>query len=463
MKSFPLNRTDVKEFLLWALPSLILLVVLDVFLLRDHSYLWIIFTFLAAGTLVILFDFDLSFSVLVFVALMPLIYVLRVHPAVIFSCVVLISALINFKGDLIGEVKNSLWFPLFLYLFSTLPSFVNTHDVVLSLRDYSNLISLFIVFFVALLGFSDSRKMERVFYFFVGAVFLHSLYVIYLGITSGTRAFGILGVYYIDYAGLASLLTFILMIYSRGIKRLLFSVSFVLITLGLIITQTRNAWISTAFAIVTLMIFLYRNGSRHFVKRKTITIISVVLIVLMGAAILGAGVNVGQRLDVANQTVTLTDDPESVGTNSFVSRVMIWHTAVFSFLEHPVIGIGAYSFKHTSQFFYVIPKGFYKLWVEGRTPHITYLQVLTETGILGLVFFLVFIGAVIKLLLMTIRMPMNEKDNVVRLMTAWSLIYIMFSMMMTESWLYGPYIVWFGIMLGFLVKINKKFNSPQQL
>jgi O-antigen ligase len=458
-KSFALYKDEVKEALFWMIPSIIILAVLDCFLISDHSYIWVILTVVFSATILSFFNFDLAFSCMIFLSLMPPVYVLRIHPAVIFSSVVLISALLNLKGDLQAEVKNPLWKPLFFYFLATMPSFINSRSFILSLRDYSNLISLFIIFFVTLLGFYDTGRMKKVFYFFITAVFLHSIYVIILGLLTGRRAFGILGVYFIDYAGLASLVSFILMIYSKGIKKILFVVSFIFVTLGLILTQTRNAWISTAFAIGTLIIFLIKNHAKLFIKRKYLIIISVTLIVLTMLAVLGTGLSVGQRLDVSKQTVTLTNDPESVGMNSFVSRLLIWHTAVYAFLEHPIIGIGAYSFKHTSQFFYVIPKGFYKLFVEGRTPHITYLQVLTETGILGFIFFMIFIGSIIKFLYKTLKLDLSFEDNIVKLMTIWSLIYIVFSMMMTESWIYGPYIVWLGMLLGFMVNIYKNYNT----
>ncbi|MDQ7815408.1 MAG: O-antigen ligase family protein [Melioribacteraceae bacterium] len=301
-----------------------------------------------------------------------------------------------------------------------------------------------------------------VYLFFILAVLTHSLYVIYDGFTSGRRTFGILGVYYIDYAGLGSLLSFILLLYSKGLKKISYSILFFIISLGLIITQTRNAWLSTAFAIFTLIIYLFINSKKVFIKRYILGLLALLVVGLLIINLTSSGVDVSQRIDVESQSVTLTEDPESIGTNSFVSRIMIWHTAIVAFGEHPFIGIGAYAFKHTSQFYYKIPKGFHKLWVEGRTPHITFLQVLTETGIVGFVAFLFFIFVLIKLLLKTVKLPKTREEYIITIMTVWSLVYILFSMMMTESWLYGPYIIWFGILLGLLVNLFKLLSPPSQ-
>jgi O-antigen ligase len=193
-------------------------------------------------------------------------------------------------------------------------------------------------------------------------------------------------------------------------------------------------------------------------KRSAIVYLTLVFIVLLIVFSISTKVDVGERLDVNKNTVSLTDDPESVGLNSFVSRAMIWHTAIYAFLEHPIIGIGPYAFKHTSQLYYIIPKGFYELYVEGRTPHITYLQVLTETGIIGFLAFLFFIITVIKLIVQSLKLLVERDDFIISLMIIWSLVYIIFSMMMTESWLYGPYIVWFGVLLGFLINNKKRLE-----
>ena len=411
--------------------------------------------------LIFLFSSNTTYYFFLTLIFLPYIYILRIHPAVVFSGFLLFSTIFNIKVNIWNKSKNHLWFPLFVYFISTLPSFVNTSEPLLSLRDFSNLISLFIVFFVTIHLIESIKKMKGVFYFFIVAVLFHSLIVIYLGVTSNIRAFGLLGVYYIDFAGLGSVLTFILFIYIGGIKKIFAGLAFILITFGLILTQTRNAWISFGFALVTLMIFLIFKWNSFYVKRKLIGSTLFILILIIGILFIFAGSfnsKMESRIDLTNQSV-ITDDPESVATNSFVSRVLIWHTAVIAFLEHPIIGIGVYSFKHTSEIYYKIPKVFYKLYVEGRTPHITYLQVLTETGIVGLIAFIFFISRVVREIRNVLSLKKTKEETMISLMISWSLLYIVFSMFMTESWLYGQYIAWIGVLLGCLVNISRIPNT----
>ncbi len=381
------------------------------------------------------------------------------HESVMFTGVLLLSALINFKGDIKSELKNPLILSLFAYLLMTLPSLINTSAPLLSIMDYSNLIAMVIVFFVTILGFNDIKDIKKVFYFFIVAVLLHSFYVLYLGLTTGKRVFGILNVYYIDFAGLGGVVSLILLIYLKGLKRIFAGIAFIIITVGLILTQTRNAWLSFGFAIITLLIFLIVNAKKYQIKRIFAVTFWVVSVGTIGFTFFIAedvNSNVTQRLEISKQTTVLNvDDPTNIGGNSFVSRAFIWHTAVMAFLEHPVVGIGVYAFRYVSKMYYKIPKSFYLLYVEHNTPHVTYLQVLTETGIVGFIFFIIFIIAVIRLLFRTSKLPKNSDEATITLMINWSLIYIIFSMFMTESWLYGQYIMWFGVLLGFLVKNYK--------
>lgn len=424
----------------------------------------IVISLLAFFALVSL-NFKLTYYIFLVLIFVPYFY--YVHEAVIFSGVVFWSLLINFKGDIKTEVENPLTVPLFLYLAAMLPSLINTPKPLLSLRDMSNIYALVIIFYATMIGFRKRDSMMMIFYFFIIVVLLHSIYVIFEGLTFGRRAFGILGVYYIDFAGLGGIVSLILFIYSKGLKKMIAGTVFLIITLGLIITQTRNAWLSFGVALLSLFIFLIFNSKKYQLKRNYVVVLFSVVVLVLVAAYFKAGsfnAKIEERLNINEQTVTLNaNNPLSTGTNSFVSRAFIWDTAVLAFLEHPYLGIGAYSFRFVSDMYYKIPKSYYYVFVYQRTPHITYLQVLTETGILGFFFFMIFIVSIIRLVLRSLRLPKTKDDALLTLMVCWSFVYIIFSMLMTESWLYGQYVVWIGVLLGFLVNNSRLLSSKSEV
>jgi len=302
------------------------------------------------------------------------------------------------------------------------------------------------------------KKMMNVLYFFIFAALFHSFIVIYQGITTDERVFGLLGVYFVDFAGLGSLLTAILFFQTDGYKKLFWGIISLLIIFALILTQTRNAWLSFAVAFFTLIIYLSVNRKKYKMNIIYISLMFIVLIVgvsISFSTLSKTDTAVEKRLDVGSKTLQLSNNAPTGKINSFISRIMIWHTAYMAFLKHPITGIGLYSFRYTSDKYYKIPKTFYKEFVEGRTPHVTYIEVFAETGIIGFIGFSVFLFSLIRIIIYSLKYS-GDKENLKRtLLISWSFVYIIFSMAMTEAWLYGQYLMWFGVMIGLLSNNQK--------
>ncbi len=198
-------------------------------------------------------------------------------------------------------------------------------------------------------------------------------------------------------------------------------------------------------------------------NRKIILIAITVFIIISGSVFIIASKNlnidVGKRLEAKTQRVNVTDNPASIGDNSLLSRMFIWHTAINAFSREPIIGIGLYSFKYTSKEYYTIPKPFFKQFVEHRTPHVAYLEVLVESGIIGFIGFIIFLIAVLKRLFNSLVFVRSVKEILQTLLLLVSMVYISFSMFMTEAWLYGQYLVWFGIIVGLIMANTKMLIS----
>ncbi len=118
--------------------------------------------------------------------------------------------------------------------------------------------------------FSERKKIDQIFYLFIIAIVIHSVFVIIESLTTGKRAFGILGVFYVDLAGLGVLYSIIYFLYNYGSKRYMFGLSSAIILIGLILSQTRNAWLSTAVALFFLFIFLFIKAEKYKMDRKVI-------------------------------------------------------------------------------------------------------------------------------------------------------------------------------------------------
>lgn len=410
-----------------------------------------------------IYNIYFSYSVLLLLIFSP--HILSLHSSILFSLFLAISLVLTYTGHIDGRIKKEVLFAFLIYLLSTLPSLFVTSKLLSSLYESINLFAFVVIMITTMVIIDTPKKIVRILYAFIFAVLIHSFIVIYQGITTGERAFGLLGVFFVDLAGLGTLLSIILFFQTEGIKKLFFGITGLIILFALILSQTRNAWLSLAVSFVSLVIYLIINKKKYYINFISISLVLAILflgIAFSYSLASKSDVSVEKRLDIGSQTLQLSDSTPVGKVNSFISRVFIWHTAYLAFLKHPITGIGLYSFKYTSNEYYKIPKKFYKDFVEGRTPHVTYIEILAETGIIGFIGFSFFLFSLIRIIVTSLKFSGSKKDNRRTLLICWSFIYIFFSMFMTEAWLYGQYLVWFGILIGLLSnnqKLLKKGNK----
>lgn len=455
------NFSEEKYNFSFSVLFVISLIVLTAFSIQLFS-LKMVYVLLGLALAILLsFNFYLMFTTLLLIVFTP--FYFGIHISVIFSLFLILSLFLNFKFKKDEISQNPIISPLMAYIILASLSIYNAPKTINTLLDYSNLLSLIFLVIIVPIVFIERKKIDQIFYVFVTAILIHSVIVIFEGLSSGNRVFGFLGVFYVDLAGLAILYSIIFFLYSHGLKKYTFGFSSIIILIGLMLTQTRNAWLSTVVTLFFLLIFLFVKSKKYRMNRKVILIAITVFIIISGSIFIIASkdlnIDVGKRLEAKTQKVNVTDNPTTIGDNSFLSRMFIWHTAINAFSRKPFIGIGLYSFKYTSKEYYTIPKPFFKQFVEHRTPHVAYLEVLVESGIIGFIGFIIFLFAVHKLLFKSLVLVSCIKEISQTLLVLVSLVYISFSMFMTEAWLYGQYLVWFGIIVGLIVANNKMLNS----
>lgn len=380
--------------------------------------------------------------------------------AVLMTGPLLLSFLIYSKNyhisDLFDEPVTK---PLLFYFVTVLPSLFVSVNPFLSLVKFYNFIAILIVMYSAAVLMSDPRKILRVIYFYLALVSIETIYVIMLAYSTGSRVFGMSGVFYVDFSGIGVVLAFIITLFSSGKRKMVFAMLTGLNLLGLLFTQTRNAWISTGFTLLFLFIYLYKKNNKTIIPRQKLVkfglIISVAgLALFFAASNISSGVS--ERLEKTSEQTEISDNPVSILDNTLLTRGMIWHTAYNAFIENPVIGIGLYSFPFTSSKYYTIPREFYYLFVYNATPHIAYLAALTETGIIGFIGFIVFILSIIKVTFRTLSTVFGSDQTERTLLVSIPIVYAVFSMLMTDAWLFGQQGALLGLFLG-LMLANKNY------
>jgi O-antigen ligase len=170
-------------------------------------------------------------------------------------------------------------------------------------------------------------------------------------------------------------------------ERLAANAALVLIALGLVASFSRGAWLAVLGGAFALLL----TGERRFVLR-----------IWLGTLVLAFAVDVVTG-GAIRDTVT-----RSIGDWVIEQRAALMLAGVLMFLAHPVVGVGPGGYAVSLERFGAqIPQ----LWDYLHTPHNAYVQMAAEAGIIGLIAFLVFLGA--SLLVQIRRVRLDRTDPAV--------------------------------------------------
>ena len=368
------------------------------------------------------------------------------------------------------KIKNPLLFPIIVYTLTMLPSFYNTRNLTQPLILSFNFVSIFLItFFVGSL-LTEYKHIIKLIFVFLFMSALNGVNVIIVAITTANRVFGFMGVTYVDFVCIAFLLVILLLVYYRKTHMLPLSLLAAFFFISLIFTQTRSTLLALILTLLVGAIFLFANSDRFSINRKGFikTIVLLTVLISLGLVFLISHIPgaVNRFSELSSGTSIDVVDENSFGQSSLVTRLLIWYTAFNAIKQHPIIGIGAYSFASESGYYNKLPVAMYKLFVKNLSPHITYLAILTETGIVGLIGFLFFLISVINTSLKAFK---KSRTNTQMYFSSGLLllqIYITFSMCITDAWLWGQCGALWGLIMGISLanyKIVSKSNRTSYL
>ena len=161
------------------------------------------------------------------------------------------------------------------------------------------------------------------------------------------------------------------------VARLSLLVAFISVTIGFFATQSRGGFISLAFAAVTGFVLLPSQRKR--------------LLGLAAAACVGLGV-----IAAANPGALVRITNFGGGTSG---RSEIWTVAWKIFTDHPWVGIGLSNFQTVEPRYTLKSGAITRVELISEDPHLVhnvYLQLLTETGVVGALIFLVVIAGCLR-------------------------------------------------------------------
>lgn len=356
----------------------------------------------------------------------------------------------NFTGPL-----TIFFFVLCLFI---LPSYFVAEKIEICILKFYHVISFLLLYYAITLGISSYDDIKQIGKVFLAATLANSLYVIVVGMETGKRVYGLPGVVFVDYVALAMNLLLVLFIVNEGRKRAYTIVAFIVVTLGLFFTQTRNAWLSAVItAVIITNVALLKPAFFGFPRTVALWRVigtQIVIAALIVIAFSYSSTLKNRVMNVFDEKAASMDEWGNI-QNSVITRVLIWETAFNAFKEHPITGIGFYAFPHSSHRYYDFPKFLYTKYVKGNSPHQTYIAIVTETGIIGFLGFCILAIQIVRIILETLKKAADKTSKLYALLGASSVLYMFISMAFTDMWLWGQGISLLAVILG-IVSVNHK-------
>ncbi len=343
----------------------------------------------------------------------------------------------------------------FIYVILMMPSLINCSDVPMAFVRLFNFFSMSLVFIIIgnLVTSYKQIKLFMIAYLCLSA--LNGISVLYLAATEGGRIFGFMGVVYVDFVCIAILIVLTMMLYFKKKHIVLLFLIAMFFTISFLATQTRGSALALVgtFGIGSLLLFL-NSEKFNYSKRKLSYIFSIGLVVFIAFIALSFIIfpeSTKRFSELSSSTSISLSDEKSFGKSTIITRLLIWLTSLNAFLKHPIIGIGAYSFPFESIHYNLIPLQLYKLFVKGLSPHITYLAVITESGIIGLIGFIIFVFGSIKMSYSTFIRASSRIQIHFSFGILITQLYIACSMCITDAWEWGQCGMLWSIILGLAV------------
>lgn len=234
-------------------------------------------------------------------------------------------------------------------------------------------------FFLALgmtKSFSIKEREKIVFYAYISLT-LTSIVAIYQFIHGNTRPYG-LSSHYMHLAGYYCVLLpiFFLQLLDecslKWIKQRCYSyVMFAICLVGLVLNNTRGAWIAVGISsIIVLIVMAFRNWRKMLIG---------VLLMCVVCGFVATNDFFSAR---AKSVSSIAENP--IG----YERLLIWESAFNMIHDHPLLGVAPGGFTDLYQLKYISPKA---KEPNLRHCHNLFLQVWTENGFLGIVSFMAMI------------------------------------------------------------------------
>jgi O-antigen ligase/Tfp pilus assembly protein PilF len=308
---------------------------------------------------------------------------------------------LTIKEEKLVYLTNSLNFPILLFILIAVLSIFITNSFWVSLKVFINFISYFLIYFFITnnIKTKDSFNLCLVIFFITAS--LISLYLLLqyyeldpflsdisrLTSTLGNRN------YIASYLALIFPIAFsFFLIESKKRKKIFYEIILLIIYTGIIICHTRAIWAALFFSLILFGFLLFYFKINEMLKDNKKWLIVLFLLFLLITLIYSTD-NLLNRstITAAERAISVFDKQGS----PLSSRLLIWQSTMGMIKDRPLFGSGLGTFplhylNYQADFLQNNP-GYLQFLGKAAEAHNEYLQIWAETGIIGLLSFLLII------------------------------------------------------------------------
>jgi O-antigen ligase len=344
-----------------------------------------------------------------------------------------------------------------------LSSIVTSYRSFFSVYYASIFFSYVILSYVIFRSIRETRDINNLLYLFVKMTFITGLTIIFqIYYTGYLRSTGVVGFCIMDLSAVALIIVlfsgFILSKVTK--KNILYGI---IIFIILITTQSRFAWLSFLLTFIYGLVICFKHSNEAKVNiKKRIPIFS--FIFLIGLALLFLfGLNKVLVYRISDINFSFFQNPESAISNSLESRILIWIVAINTFLHNPLTGVGYYMFYEASYHYNILPDVVYNMLVKDLDAHTTFLNILCETGIIGLTCFITYLIIIFRLSLISIKISYEKEDKKVSIILNLIVFFIFVNSIYSGAYTFGSNALFmhmvFGLTVGNYCILKSKYKN----
>lgn len=326
--------------------------------------------------------------------------------------------------------------PIILFMLVLGLSLINSIDLWVGIKTYLWHIQTLIIFYIiaSSIVYSD---IEKLLVFFLIITLMHSIYAIILFVLAEgkIRSMGLAGASIGVFTLVSLAICYSFFIYQKHIKgRILLGIAILILLCGLMVTQTRGAYISLVpcYIFITLTALWKANKIRSkFIIRNivwlSLFVFAAIIIFIFSYSSFIESLGHGHKM--------LILPGYFIDTTQL--RYFLWDLSLKCFLHNPILGVGLGQFYRISAILPGLKLNVLSQVIKGLDPHNTILYYLSQTGIVGLSSFLYLLLSSLSLLFAKHNNSVEIRDLRISTALLGFLFYVIISSIYAGEWFYG--------------------------